>query len=463
MTRTKWIPRISRRSLIGGMAATPFAVGAHAVPSALAQEATPPLATPEPTLAPAPDAVQLNYWDMQWGSAIFMSAMQNLVTDFNRENPGIYVTFQQLSWADYMQKILSAIESGNPPDMSGGDSGIAFNMAAQDQALDISDLYAEWEADGTLADMTEWSRQKWNWNGMYVGVTWQFDSRAIYYRKDLFEEAGINVPTTWDELKAAAQALHKPDQGVVGLAIPGKQGSYDTDQFYMTLAIQAGGGLADPDGNLTIDSPANLAALQFEKELVDSVTPRGTASWTFTEVLRAFEQGQAAMAFGGGWFVADMERNAPEIFENAGILPPLVGPGGEESAKIVSFANPWMIYKQTEYPDEAKTFLKWMMRPENLRKLYAAEPGAKWPAYQSLVEDPIYQSNEMLSTLAQQTVEKGVDYWYPNNTAAVGIASMGTAITDTVVNPVITGNVAPEDALAEAQDQLEPLFRRPDQ
>jgi multiple sugar transport system substrate-binding protein len=442
------------------MAATPFALGTR---PALGQEASQPIATPKPTLSPGPNAVELKYWDMQWGSAIFMSAMQDLVTDFNAEHPEIYVTFQQLSWADYMQKILSAIQSGSPPDMSGGDSGIAFNMAAQDEALDLTDVYKEWEADGTLADMAAWSREKWLWNDMYVGVTWQFDSRAIYYRKDLFADAGIDVPTTWDEFKAAAQALHKPDQGITGLAIPGKQGSFDTDQFYMTLVIQAGGGLADPEGNLTIDSPENLAALKFEKELVDSVTPRGTASWTFTEVLKAFEQGQAAMAFGGGWFIDDMRRNAPDIFKNAGVLPPLVGPGGQESAHIVSFANPWMIYKPTEHPDEAKTFLKWMMKPENLRKLYAAEPGAKWPAYQSLVKDPIYQSNEMLATLAQQTVENGVDYWYPNNAAAVGIASMGTSITDTVVNPVITGNVSPEDALAEAQSRLEPLFRRPGQ
>ena len=430
---------------------------------ALAQDAEEtPEVTPQPTVAPAEGAVRLEYWDMQWGSPVFMAAIQDNVTEFNRTHPDIHVTFQQLSWADYMQKILSAVQAGNPPDISGGDSGIPFNMAAQDQALDLSDLYEKWQADGTLNDMPNWAYEKWNFNGMHPGVTWQFDSRAIFYRKDLFEQAGIPVPTTWDEWLAAAQELHNPEAGIAGIAIPGKQGSYDTDQFYMTLVFQAGGGLADEQGNLTIDTPEHLAALNFEKQLVDCCTARGTASWSFTEVLRSYEQGKAAMAFGGGWFIADMQKNAPDIFEKTGVLPVLVGPGGPEAAHIVSFANPWMIYKQTEHPEEAKVFLEWMMQPENLRKLYEAEPGAKWPVYKSLLEAPVYQENELIQTLAKQTVENGVDYWYPNNAAAVGIGSMATSLTDIVVNPVITGNRSPEDALKDAQQQLEPLFQRPD-
>jgi multiple sugar transport system substrate-binding protein len=418
------------------------------------------VATPQPTVAPAEGAVQLQYWDMEWGSEAFMNALQNLVTEFNTTHPEIHVSFQQLSWGDYMQKLLSAAQAGTPPDMSGGDSGIAFNMAAQDQALDISDLFEKWEADGIFADMPEWAYKKWDWNGMHPGITWQFDSRAIYYRKDMLEEAGLEVPTTWEEWRAALEKMHNPDAGVAGLAIPGKQATYDTDQFYLTLALQAGGGIADPEGNLTIDSPANLEALKFEKDLADNFCARGTPSWTFTEVMKSFEQGKAAMAFGGGWFIQDIKTNAPDLFDKVGILPPLIGPGGPEAQHIVSFANPWMIYKQTEHPEEAKTFLDWMIQPENLRKLYASEPGGKWPVYKSLLDDPIYSENELIHTLAEQTLNSGVDYWYPNNAAAVGIGAMGTSLADIVVNPVLAGARSPEDALKDAQQKMAPLFQR---
>lgn len=416
----------------------------------------------QPTVTPAAGAVVLNYWDMQWGGPEFMNQLQDNVTEFNRTHPNIYVKFQQLSWGDYTQKILSAVQAGNPPDISGGDSGIPFNMDAQGQALDLSDLYQEWEADGTLEDMVPWAHEKWDYNGKRPGVTWQLDTRAIFYRKDLFQQAGIEPPTTWDELLAAAKALHNPEKGIIGLAIPGKQGSYDTDQFYMTLVFQAGGGLADENGNATFNTPEQLKALEFEKQLVDCCTAKGTPSWTFTEVMKAFEQGQAAMAFGGGWFIGDIKNNAPKIFPNTGVLPVLIGPGGPEAQHSVAFANPWMIYNQTEHPEEAKTFLKWMMQKENLRKLYASDPGGKWPVFRSLLNDPVYQQNELTQTLAKQVVEHGIDYWYPNNKAAVGIGSMGTSIADIIVNPVISGKRQPQEALEDAQKRLEPLFQRPE-
>jgi multiple sugar transport system substrate-binding protein len=409
--------------------------------------------------AAACENAQLNYWDMQWGSPAFMNQLKDNVKQFNKEHKNIQVKFQQLAWGDYSQKLLSAVQAGNPPDIGGGDSGIPFNMNAQGQTLDISDLYKEWEKDGTFADMPDWAHEKWQLDGKALGITWQFDQRAIFYRKDLFEAAGIKPPTTWDELLAAAKALNKPEEGQIGIAFPGKQGTYDTDQFYMTFVMQAGGGLSDEQGKPTFDTPEQLEALKFEKEL-SQYAAKGTPSWTFTEVQKEFNQGKAAMAFGGGWFLADLKKNAPKIADNIGVLPVLVGPGGEKAQHSVSFANPWMIYKQTKCPQEAKTFLKWMMKKENIQKLYASEPGAKWPVYKSLLADPVYSEDPLRAELAKQVVEHGVDYWYPNNAGAVGIASMGTGIADIIVNPVLTGQVKPEDALADAQKKLGPVFAK---
>ena len=148
----------------------------------------------------------------------------------------------------------------------------AYDLQSQ-PALDISDLYQQWQSDGTFDDMVPWGYQKWDYNGKHPGITWQFDIRAIYYRKDLLEQAGLKVPTTWDELLAAAKKLTNADKSQIGIAVPGKQGSYDTDQFYMTLVMQAGGGLADAEGNPTFDSPEQLKARMAEKERPAS--PRG--------------------------------------------------------------------------------------------------------------------------------------------------------------------------------------------
>src|SRR5919204_454828 len=64
--------------------------------------------------------VELNYWDMQWGGPAFQNAIRANVNAFNKTHPKIHVKFTQLSWGDYTQKILSAVQAGSPPDMSGG-------------------------------------------------------------------------------------------------------------------------------------------------------------------------------------------------------------------------------------------------------------------------------------------------------------------------------------------------------
>jgi multiple sugar transport system substrate-binding protein len=422
-------------------------------PAGAAAEPTPP----PPTLTPAPNAVQLEYWEMDWG---LTDALQLLVNEFNTQNPDIYVKLTQLSWGDYTQKLQGAIAAGSPPDISSGDSGLPFNFAAQGQALEIDDLYEQWKQDGRFDDMTEWAQNKWYYNGHYVGASWQIDYRAIFYRTDLFEEAGIEPPTTHDELLAAAIKLTDKSKEQYGICVPGKQGSYDTDQFYMTLVLQNGGGLADPEGNPTFDTPEHLAALKFEQQLVAEAGPPGTASYTFGETNQLYQQGQCAMTMQGGWFVGTLERENPEMYAVTGILPALKGQGPNAVQRIVGFYNPWMIYNQSKHPEEAKKFLDFMMQKENLQRVYASSGGAHGSIYKSLRNDPLYEARPMTQEAASQVEQFAVDYWYPNNAAAVGIGSMGTGIADIIVNPVLVGSRSPEDALKDAQTQLSPLFEK---
>lgn len=417
-------------------------------------------AAAKPTLTPAPGAVALEYWEMDWG---LTEPLQELVTEFNKQNPDIYVKMTQLEWGDYMQKLLGAIGAGAPPDVSGGDSGLPFNFSAQGQALPLDELYDKMKKDGRFEDLTPWAQEKWFYNGHYVGVSWQIDPRAIYYRKDLFEQAGIKPPTTHDELLAAAKQLNDPSKEQYGICVPGKQGSYDTDQFYMTLVLQNGGGLADEQGNPTFNTPEHLEALKFEKELVAAAAPPGTPSYSFAEAQQLYQQGKCAMLFWGGWGVGALESEAPEIYEKTGILPPLKGRGPNATQRIVGFYNPWMVYNQSEHPEAAIKFLDFMMRPENLRKVYAFSGGAHGAVFKSLQEDEIYQQREMTQELSRQVQQYSVDYWFPNNEAAVGIGSMGTGIADIIVNPVLVGARSPEDALQDAQEQLGPLFERQSQ
>jgi ABC-type glycerol-3-phosphate transport system substrate-binding protein len=363
-----------------------------------------------------------------------------------------------LSWGDYMQKMLSAVAAGTPPDVTGGDSGLPFNFYAQGEALELDALYEEWKSDGTFDDLTPWGQEKWFFNGHYVGVSWQIDARAIYYRTDLFEAAGVELPTTHDELLQVATQLTDRENEQYGICFPGKAGSYDTDQFYMTLVFQNGGMLSDAEGNPTFQTPEHEAALDLELKLLEAAAPEGTPGYTFAEISRLYMDGKCAMVFNGGWFIQQVKAEGPAVYPNTAILPPLTGTGPNATQQIVGFYNPWMIFKDTQHPAEAQEFLKFMASSENLMAIYQGDLGSKFSPYKSIRNEAFWESEPMAVELAQQVNDYSVDYWFPNNTAAIGIGSMGTSIADVIVNPVLTGALTPQEALAEGQEQIGKFF-----
>jgi multiple sugar transport system substrate-binding protein len=430
-------------------------LAAMVISACAAPVAAPQAPAAEEGAAAAEGPIVLQYWEMNWGEKV-TAALEELVAEWNAANPDVQVEFTQLNWGDYVQKMLSAVAAGNPPDITGGDSGLPFNFYAQGEAMLLDDLYDDWKGDGTYDALTQWGKDKWFFDGHHVGVTWQIDPRAIYYRTDMFEEAGIPIPTTHEELLAAATALTDRDAEKYGFCFPGKAGSYDTDQFYMQLVFQNGGGLADADGNPTFDTPEGLAALQLEQDLLAAAAPEGTPGYTFAEISRLYQQGQCAMVFNGGWFI----QQSPEVFEVTDILEPLTGQGPNATQRIVGFYNPWMVFRQSKHPAEAMEFLKFMAAPENLKKIYAADMGSKFSPYATLQDDPMWEGNPLAAKLNKQVNDYSVDYWYPNNSAAIGIGSLGTGIADFIVNPVLAGARTPEEALADGQAKLSPLFRK---
>ncbi len=127
---------------------------------------------------------------------------------FQAEYPWITVDRQDLDWDTFLDKLDVAVSSGEGPDLATLDMTWIPTLASNGvlQGLNglsggtingqpITDVYSA----GPVEAMT--------YNGDYVTMMYDFDAYALYYRADLFEQKGIAVPKTWDELRAAAKAL----------------------------------------------------------------------------------------------------------------------------------------------------------------------------------------------------------------------------------------------------------------
>lgn len=161
--------------------------------------------------------------------------------------------------------------------------------------------------------------EKGVYEGNVLGLVWATSTKALFYRRDLFEKAGINPPKTWEEQLGAAVALNNPPH-VYGLGLPGKR-EYETDDNLYFYFWSAGGEFFDADGRCTLNSEAGVKALQFYVDLANKyhVTQPELTTWSRKETRRLFEQGRLAMFAEGPWTIEQCRKNAPGL--DFGVVP----------------------------------------------------------------------------------------------------------------------------------------------
>ena len=328
-------------------------------PPAPADTAT--TAAPAPTdtattdaAAPAGAPVTLEFWDMQWGPAgSYDVKAKELVDKFNAENPGIKVNYTQNTWDNWYQTFAQAVASGTAPDVSTGGGFQPFGLQGDaDAILPLNPLFDKWKADGTAADFGNMLDYYKDANGDYLAVPWGTDIRVWFYRTDLLEKAGVAVPTTYDELKTACDAVHALGADIYGIADGG------TPHWTWMQGIANGAGFLDKDGNAQVSTnPKEMAALEYIASMGQGgsgcINPSATTIQQ-NEAIEMFNQGKAA-------FVMDSPSIAPalsaETLKVTKVLPALANAEGQKLG--LNFVNGIMAYKQTKHPEEAMKFIEY--------------------------------------------------------------------------------------------------------
>jgi len=135
-------------------------------------------------------------------------------------------------------------------------------------------------------------------NGKLVALPIFTDAPALYYRKDLLDKYGVAVPTTWDELTAAAQKIQDGEKA----ANPDFWGFVWQGNAYEGLTCDAlewvksfgGGQIVEPDGTVSINNPKAVKALETAKGWVGTISPEGVLAYQEEEARGVWQTGNAA-------------------------------------------------------------------------------------------------------------------------------------------------------------------------
>lgn len=374
-------PTNRRRFVAGsaGLAIGAGLAGAMRMPAALAQ-----------------DTANIEFWDMVWGPPEYIDTGTALTAQFSEEHPDIQAEYRSTPWANWYQTFATAIGAGTAPDVSTGAGYQAVQFYDQGAIATLDDFIAELEADGTLDDFLPGTVDRMQYDGHYVALPWAIDIRIPYYRKDIFEEAGLEPPTTWDEFAAAAEALTTDDR--YGFVTAGAENS--ASHFIYFLIHNNGGGLFTPDGEPNLMDERNVEAMQFFSDLVTSgsVHP-ASVGYVADDALRAFSQGDAAMILNN----PGMWKRFPELDDQIGILPPLESPHGDVGT--ISWVNNIMMYEQSDNKDAARTFLRWWS--DNNSALWTEGNVTQLPVRQSVADLPFFTEDERLKYILDEWIPIG--------------------------------------------------------
>ncbi len=158
------------------------------------------------------------------------------------------------------------------------------------EPLQLSEAY---DVDDLLPAM----RNGLSYEGELFAAPFYGESSMVMYRKDLTDAAGVEIGDndSWDNVKAAAAAIHDPDNGVYGVCLRGKPGWGDNMAFVTTVANSFGAAWFDADYKPQLESAEWKAAVEFYVDLLGTYGPPGSEGNSFNEILALYNEGKCGL------------------------------------------------------------------------------------------------------------------------------------------------------------------------
>ena len=285
-----------------------------------------------------------------------INAMQAAVNDFNAANPGIRVEFNQIP--DAATVLVARSQQNDLPDIFGCTTSATYElMFKEGMIMDLTGKeFLNNIEESTLA-LSAYEGKNWR-------LPYSLSCYGLYVRTDIFEEQGLALPTTWEELMDVCQKLM--DAGIYPFALPNKDMVYQRMERMMSMlsdnddefkAIAAGE--LDPRDSKVLKGYAE-ASLDIAK-----YTNPASSGAGYDESYQMLLNKEAAMTINGQWSLGTLLGFDPDLPIAMITLP---NPLGEQSNVIVSIDTSFVISANTEHPEECLKFLEYMAQTDVAQK-----------------------------------------------------------------------------------------------
>jgi len=393
---------------------------------------------------------KLKFWDMPWGQANYTAAAKKLTEAYPPSGELPAATYQEIQWANFSQTFSSAIASKTGPAVSTGGGFQAFQFADQGAIAYADNVIAGFRKDGTYDDFLPGQVEAMKTAKGYAAVPWQLDFRVWWYRKSLLDQAGVKVPTTWDELLTACRTL--AGKGLFGYGTGCGAGNNLGSQGLHLMMLNNGGGLFDADGKVDVVTGPNLQAMQFVQELVAAkAVDRAAVSYTTDNLIAQWKTKKVAM----GIYTAGLDTDTGDTSGDLQVMSPLTGPGGEKAGLV--FQNNIMMYANTPSPSGAEAFLSYYIR--NMKTLWQQNVVAGLPVLKSIVALPEFQAQKQKAKIIADWAPVAKTFATKSPALFGSLAAVDSSQPITQFAQTILAGKDPKAALTTLQSALQAIVK----
>ncbi|KXZ39258.1 carbohydrate ABC transporter substrate-binding protein, CUT1 family [Alkalithermobacter thermoalcaliphilus JW-YL-7 = DSM 7308] len=362
-----------------------------------------------------------------WGSSpAETELLDKQIERFEEIYPHIKVEKQVIT-GDYNQAMQARIASKTEPDVYYLD---VFQAPAYISGGVIEPLndYIDME---DVKDFEEFLIEGFKKDDNIYALPKDYNSLAIFYNKDMFEQEGIDSITTWSELKEAAKSLTK--DGVVGMAL-----SADAARF-IPFMIQAGGKINDGD-DVVFNTQQAAEGLDFYFSILKDGYAKQPQELGVGWNGDALAQRKAAMVIEGGWMIPFMKEAGPDV--NYGIAKL---PRGNQEGNL-AFTVGYAMSANSKYKEESAKLINFLTGKEALTMV--VESGLAIPSRKSMSK-LFAQKYPERSALVEGTVGAKVFQFGANTTKIID--ALNKAGERLLFNQVDNAKTALEEAAKEVQ------------
>jgi raffinose/stachyose/melibiose transport system substrate-binding protein len=375
--------------------------------------------------------------------------MEAVIADFEAANPNIDINLLGYPNESYKTAVQVAIGSDDAPDLlfnwSGDDTG---RFVREGHLLDLTP-YAE--QFGWFDNLSPAALDAFTVDGKLYAAPYSLEAKYYYYNRAIFEQNGLSVPTTFDELLGVCTTLR--DAGITPMSFGNQErweGVHYMSIFNQRMAgedtILADYSLSAPADELFTD-PGYVAA--FEKLLqmrdagcfadaVNSTTPDAALAQFYTE--------QVAMYYQGTWIIGQLAQNEFAGMYGMFRMPPITDEAAAGNQNYALMGPIGLeVSARTEHPDEAAAFLDYFLSQETQARF--VEELERIPVHAQAVS-PETASDELVFVVDDLNNTDGAVLWLD-----VILENRISEVYLNSIQEVLAGTLTPEDAVARVREQ----------